>query len=485
VKTKKSRSTNNSGCVKQMAIIASYFKDETYGLLGPQMAATIIRDHTPYDCIVIAVSREDDKATVKKALAGLFETQRPVFGFSTLSGREDLFTLAKELRSEGAVTILAGPQADVDFLGEKGWQDHPHRFKGLSENFNFGLHGPAQQAICLLNQLDSKDRSEIPGLLYKDQDGTIIQNPKIEWNEDYLKKVRWDNIYIIGKNGLTPLNIGMGQVLQHIGCPHAARTKKTAIDYPSSISGKQGRRIKLSISGCSFCDVAVDKGFCGRLAMETVLKQICCLPQAQDGRKIPFELINENPLPQLPDLMQEAAALGYKLSKINLTLRADYLIAGVKYLRKALYIADELGIYILLSSIGFESFDDAILRNLNKGLTVEKNLQAIRLLRQLKEEFPHQMGYSSKEGAIHGLIHPTAWDTKEISAKIQQTLYLYGLPNDILPPHSTPLIIHHASGLADWIREIEVEEKLWFKRNGSIIGWWETPSKLKGKRSCN
>ena len=27
---------------KKMAIIASYFADETYGLLGPQMAATVI-----------------------------------------------------------------------------------------------------------------------------------------------------------------------------------------------------------------------------------------------------------------------------------------------------------------------------------------------------------------------------------------------------------------------------------------------------------
>jgi hypothetical protein len=76
--------------------------------------------------------------------------------------------------------------------------------------------------------------------LYKDPDGTIIQNPRNEWNEDYLKKVRWHNIYIMGKNGLTPLKIDMGQVLQHIGCPHAARTGKTAIDSPASINGKQG-----------------------------------------------------------------------------------------------------------------------------------------------------------------------------------------------------------------------------------------------------
>ena len=463
---------------KQMAIIASYFKNETYGLLGPQMAATIIQDHTPYDCIVIAVTREDDTAAIKKVLVERFKGQRPVVGFSTLSGSEDLFTLATELRAEGAVTILAGPQADVDFLGEKGWQDHPHRFKGFSENFNFGLHGPAEQAIHLLNRLDGNDRSEIPGLLYKNPDGTIIQHPQKEWSQDYLKKVRWDNIYVMGKNGLTPLKIDMGQVLQHIGCPHAARTGKTAIDFPASISGRQGQRIELALSGCSFCDVAVDKGYCGSLDMDTVLSQIRCLPQAPDGRKIPFELINENPLSRLPDLLREVAGRGDKLSQINLTLRADYLIAGAKYLKEALSVAGELGIYILLSSIGFESFDDVILRNLNKGLTAEKNLQAIRLLRQLKEEYPHPMGYSSKEGAIHGFIHPTPWDTKEITARFQQTMCLYGLLNDILPPHSTPLIIHHASGLGDWIREIERREGIFFKRYGSIIGWWEAPRKF-------
>jgi hypothetical protein len=464
-----------SGTGKKMAIITSYFKDETYGLLGPQMAATIIQDHTPYDCIVIGVTREDDKATIKKVLAEFFESQRPVIGFSTLSGREDLFALAAELRSEGAVTILAGPQADVDFSGEQGRQDHPYRFQGLSENFNFGLHGPAEQGIDLLNRLDINDRSKIPGLLYRNPDGRIMQNLSKEWNPDYLRKVRWDNMYTLGVNGLTPLVVGMGQVLQHIGCPHAARTGKRAIDYPASINGKQGQQIELALSGCSFCDVAVDKGFCGSLGMETVLSQINCLPQARDGRKIPFELINENPLPNLTELLLEVTGQGDKLSQINLTLRADYFITGVKYLREALSVAGELGIYILLSSIGFESFDDAILRNLNKGLTVEKNLQAIGLLRQLKYEFPYQMGYSSKEGAIHGFIHPTPWDTKDITARIQKNMSIYGLPNDILPPHSTPLIIHHASALGDWIREIEQREGLWFKRYGSIIGWWETP----------
>jgi hypothetical protein len=461
-----------------MAIITSHFRGEIYGLLGPQMAATIIEDHTPYECIVVTVTREDDKTAVKEALAGFFEAQQPVIGFSMLSGREDLFVLAQELKDEGAVTLLAGPQADVDFLGEQGWQNHPHRFKGLSDNFTCALHGPAEQAIAWLERFSGNDWSKIPGLLYKDRNGSIRRNPKISFNKNFLQKVRWDNIYMMGENGLVRMDIGMGEVLQHIGCPHAARTREIAIDYPASINKRPGQQIKLAMKGCSFCDVAVDKGFCGKLDMQTVISQIGCLPKTPDGRKIAFELINENPLPGLPGLLKEVDRRGDRLSRIHLTLRADYFIAGIDHLRQALDLAGELGIYILLSSIGFESFDDAILRNLNKGLSVAQNIQAVRLLRQLQEEYPNQMGYSRKDGAIHGFIHPTPWDTKAITARIRQTMYLYGLLNDILPPHSTPLIIHHASGLGDWIRAIEEKEKLWFNRYGSIIGWWEKPHEL-------
>jgi hypothetical protein len=290
---------------KKMAILAGYFEDETYGLLGPQMAATIIRDHTPYDCIVMAVPREYDKAVLKKALNDFFAAEKPVIGFSSLSGRQDLFDLAKELKAEGAVTLLAGPQADVDFAGEEGWQNHPHRFHGFSDSFNFALHGPAEQAIELLNCLDEDDWSHIPGLSYIDSNGSVIQNPSNAWNSVYLGKVQWDNIYKTTGEGIAPLKISLGQVLQHIGCPHAIRTTPLKIDYPVPLNEGQAKRVELHLKGCSFCDVAVDKGFHGKLDVETVISQIQCLPEAEDCRKIPFELINENPLPALPNLLKE------------------------------------------------------------------------------------------------------------------------------------------------------------------------------------
>ncbi len=221
--------------------------------------------------------------------------------------------------------------------------------------------------------------------------------------------------------------------------------------------------------------MAVDKGFHGTLDTETVIRQIQCLPEIRYARKIPFELINEYPLPILLDLLEAIHLRDIELSQINLTLRADGLISGVEHLKSLLMVAARRDIFVLISSIGFESFDDRILRNLNKGLSVADNLQAIRLMRDLKAEFGDTFGYSNREGANHGFIHPTAWDTEETAAKNQKTISLYGLQNDILPPHSTPLVIHHASALGDWIREIEHREGLQWPRYGSVIGWWDTP----------
>ncbi len=454
----------------KFAIITSYFAGETYGLLGPQMAATLIRENTPFDCIVIAVAQNDDKTLLKKALSDYFQKVRPIIGFSTLSGRSDLFSFAGELKNEGAVTILAGPQADVDYLGEKNWNNYPHRFPGLSNYFSFSLHGPAEQAIYLIQNLDRKGWQENSGLLYLNKTQKAIHNPKKNWDEKFLNKVTWDNIYRLEKSSLVPHKITTGQVLQQIGCPYAARKKSIEIDYPAFMNNN---KVRLHSKGCSFCDVAVDKGFYRELGMHTVIDQILCLPETTDGRKIPFELINENPLPGLPALLNEARSKGITLSQINLTMRADWFIKENGYVRNALKLAENLEMRIILTSMGFESFDDTILHNLNKGVNVETNLKAVRLMRQLKDDFPSHFGYLRNEGGNHGFIHPTPWDSKKTSVNIQKIIDRYALAADILPDHSTPLIIHHASVLGDWIRKIEKNEGILFKRYDSIIGWWE------------
>ena len=448
---------------EKMVILTGYVGGETYGLLGPQLAASIVQENTIYDCIVVTVTRDDDQNHLKKTLQDYFGNRRPVIGFSYLAGRTDLFTLARELREEGSFTILAGPQADVDFAGEKGWQDHPHYFQGLSSCFSMALHGPAERILPFLNRpIDQKPSSD-PGLI----------NATSTWNEQFLTKVHWDNLYRLRDGALTPLPVTTGQVLQQIGCPHASQTRTIEIDSPVAFRKNEEDKLRLSLKGCSFCDVAVDKGFHGVLSLGGVLEQIQRLPEHEDGCKIPFELINENAVPGLPALLAGVRAKGIRLSQINLTLRADWFVLAEKILREALALAGALDVRILLGSMGFESFDDRILSNLHKGLDVETNLRAVKLMRELKNEFPHQWAYARHEGSVHGFIHPTPWDTAETESNNSRIIALYGLLNDILPDRSVPLIIHHASALGDWAREIEKREDIQFKREGSTIGWWQ------------
>lgn len=451
----------------KMAIITSYFQGDNYGLLGPQLAATIIEANTSFKCVVLAVGQEDTGEDVKKALQSFFGPDRPVVGFSTLSGRSELFKLAHELRSEGALTILGGPQSDVDFLGEVGKELSPHRFQGYSDNFSLAVHGPGEQAIPIFADLDHPSQ-DCSGIIFQGKDG-IVQNPAKAWNPDYFRHIRWDNLFRVEDGHMAPITIYLAQVIQQVGCPHAARSKQIAIDYPADL-GKAGK-VEINLKGCSFCDVATDKGYFGALPFDLVMDQIRNLPEVQ-GFKIPFELINENPLPSLPKLLEEAKKQAIKISLIDLVMRADWFCRHEDKLREALRMAQDMGVGIRIASMGFESFDDSILQNFNKGTTVEENLKAVTIMRDLKRKFPRNWAYSRQDGSVHGFIHPTPWDTEETMMNMEKVFMIYGLRDDVLPDNSVPLIIHHGCPLGEWAREIEQREGLQFSRNGSIIEWW-------------
>jgi hypothetical protein len=218
--------------------------------------------------------------------------------------------------------------------------------------------------------------------------------------------------------------------------------------------------------------VASDKGFALILPLESVLAQINNLPEDSDSRKIPFELINEMPLPGLPRLLESIQQRKLKISQVNLVTRADWLLTGKEQLITSLKMVRGMGVRLLISSLGFESFSNRILQNLNKGYNVQTNIDAIELIRELKEDFPEQMLYTTAEGANHGFIHPTPWDSADTDRELNTNIFAYDLGRDILPAASVPLIIHHACALGNWVRELEVREGLVLNRRGSIIEWW-------------
>jgi hypothetical protein len=374
-----------------------------------------------------------------------------VVGFSHLCGRKDLIALAKELKQEGFITILGGPQVRQDYDGEPEVDSYPHRFRGLKSIVDIAFQGP-------VDGLSSKHL----GLR-----GVLLEEP---WAKDIFLEVDWSNIYTFSDT-LKKLEVRLGQVLNAVGCPYASKLQTVTLPPPIHLLEKGVPELEVQSEGCIFCDVSRDKGYHGNVERTKVITQIEGLPEV-DGRKIPFELIDEYPIRSLGKLLEDTERHGIKLSQINLVCRVDDINAHTSDLDGILSLAQRQDVKIMFASIGFESFSDRLLQYFCKGITVVDIVKCVESLRRLKDRFGNRFLYRRDEGANHGFIRPTPWDDSEAMLEMDRNIFLHRFFEDVLPEHSTPLIIHHASYLGDWIRQIESVAGITFSREGTCIEWW-------------
>lgn len=431
-------------------IIFTHHTGEPHGILGAQTAATYITKRLSIPCIVIGLQRGFSTEALL-SFVDQYHTDKPrIAAFSHLCGRKDIFDLVPLLRGAGYRTVLGGPQAAQDYRGEDHHQKYRHRFQGFRDLFDVALHGPVDH---------------VTGEYLAEAIGSL----EMPWKKDLSLDTDWSNLYIFHE-GLKRVDVQVAQVLHAIGCPWAKKGCEVLVDPPSALKDRLPP-LPVHASGCIFCDVARDKGFYGQVDEETVWSQIDRLPEKGD-RKIPFELIDEYPIRPLRKLLSGLDERHIQLSQVNLVSRVDDINRHKEELVDVLKTARAKGMTIMFSSIGFESFSDTILRNFNKGISVDDIVQCVNILRRLKEEFGETLRYRRDEGANHGFIHPTPWDDTETAPETNRNIFLYSFFDDILPEHSTPLIIHHSSFLADWIREIEAKTGLIYNRDGTWIEWW-------------
>jgi hypothetical protein len=436
-------------------IILTHHTGEPHSILGAQIAATYMTQCLGIPSIVVGVTRDFEHEKFLTFIRDYYSDKERIVCFSHLCGRKDLIELIKTLKGLGFRTILGGPQAVQDYMGEEGSNEYPLRFKGLKDFVDLAFSGP----------IDYLTRDHL-----MNQNGPI----RFPWQNEIFLEIDWTNLYIFS-NKLEKLSIDIAQVLHGIGCPHARSRCIMKLDRPEFIDDKSFTS-EIETFGCTFCDVARDKGFHGHVSEEAVMKQIRALPET-DGRKIAFELIDEYPIMSLPRLFEDVTKEGIRLSQIHLVCRVNDITIHEKALNEILSDARRHDVRIMFSSIGFESFSEKILRNFNKGITIEDIVKCVKVLREIKGKYGNTILYRRDEGAIHGFIHPTPWDDSETMPEMNMNIALYQLFEDILPEHSIPLIIHHASYLGDWIRDIEARTDIRFKRDGTWIEWW-TP--LKG-----
>ena len=432
-------------------IIFTHHTSEPHGILGAQVAATFLDRKLSIPSIVVGIERSFSKDRLLHFLDEYYAGKEKIAAFSHLCGRKDLIGLAQDLKQNGFITVLGGPQARQDYSGEPDIDSYPHRFRGLKSVMDIAFQGPVEG-------LKSEDLGTKTGLL---------ENP---WTRDIFLEVDWSNIYTFSDT-LKRLEVRIGQVLNAIGCAYACTPRTITLPPPTSLREKGVPELEVRSDGCVFCDVARDKGYHGAVDRDTLVSQMRGLPEVE-GRKIPFELIDEFPIRSLGKLIEEAGQHGIKLSQINLVCRVDDINANAADLEGILTLARSQDLKIMFSSIGFESFSDRLLQYFCKGITLEDIVTCVEILRRLKKQYGNHFLYRRDEGANHGFIRPTPWDDGETMQETDRNIFLHRFFEDILPEHSTPLIIHHASYLGDWIRQIESVTDVTFSREGTWIEWW-------------
>jgi hypothetical protein len=439
-------------------IIFTHHTGEPHGLLGAQVAATFFGRKLSINSIVVGIERNFSKERLLRFVDEYYAGKQKIAAFSHLCGRKDLIKLLLELKQEGFATLLGGPQSRQDYVGEPETDSYPHRFSGLKSIVDMAVHGPVDGL-----------QSEHLGVR-----GGLLEYP---WTNNIFLEVDWSNIYTFSDT-LKKLDVKMGQVLNTIGCAYACKPQTITLPPPTNLREKGIPELEVRSEGCIFCDVSRDKSYHGAIDRNRLMTQLTGLPDV-DGRKIPFELIDEFPIRSLGKLLEDAKGLKINLSQVNLVCRVDDINAHVSDLIEILSIAQSQDIRIMFSSIGFESFCDQLLHYFCKGITVEDIVKCVETLRRLKDRYGTTFLYRRDEGANHGFIRPTPWDDSETLQEIDRNIFLHRFFEDILPEHSTPLIIHHGSYLGDWIRQIESATEITFNREGTWIEWWNPSLRYK------
>lgn len=441
-------------------IIFTHHTAEAHSILGAQVAATFLERKLSIPSIVVGIERDFSKEQLLRFIDDYYSGKEKVVAFSHLCGRKDIIELTQVLKQDGFVTILGGPQAKQDYYGEPDTDLYPNRFRGLKSIIDIAFQGP-------VDRLGAEDL----GIR-----GALLEYP---CTKDIFLELDWSNIYTFSDT-VKKLEVRLGQVLGAIGCPYANKIQTVALPPPVDLREKGIPELEVQSEGCIFCDVSREKGYHGSVGRDNVMAQIARLPEF-DGRKIPFELIDEYPIRSLGKLLEDTENREIKLSQINLVCRVDDINTHASDLMEILSLARRQDTKIMFASIGFESFSDRLLQYFCKGITVADIVNSVETLRRLKDKFENHLLYRRDEGANHGFIRPTPWDDSETLQEIDRNLFLHRFFEDILPDHSIPLIIHHASYLGDWIRKIESMSDITFSRDGTWVEWWNPSVKTESQ----
>lgn len=168
--------------------------------------------------------------------------------------------------------------------------------------------------------------------------------------------------------------------------------------------------------GCAFCAFRFQPYTIDRadLAAERAVRQMRALSRRYGVRS--FSVQSENPFRFLDPLVDRLAVADFDLDAILLRTFPAILARSPERVLGGIARAVDRGIAVQLQQLGFESFSASELDHLGKGITVDENVAAARLLYELDRRH----GTAVEVFSGHGFILFTPWTTPEdVAASIQ------------------------------------------------------------------
>jgi hypothetical protein len=293
------------------------------------------------------------------------------------------------------------------------------------------LHSPAEYAVVgpgrrammsLVDALSGRGTlDQVPGLFHRVSGGKVDHSGIYgEWDVraeilPYRPEFRWT---YVGPHSRSGVSLKLPAVVPEFGC-HYARPSSENVLYrdlpphpvlqdPSLLPRARealARHMEAGSRGCSFCVFRNQETRLLPVAdtVDLVLEQARHLRTEWKTRDMYIQ--SENPFRFLEPLVQKAIDEGIPPERLYIRTTPALLVRHRESLERCITRLSATGGKLQIMQLGFESFVQRHLDIFNKGATVEDNIKACRILRDLQRKFGPQAveGYRG-----HGLIllHP-------------------------------------------------------------------------------
>lgn len=302
-------------------------------------------------------------------------------------------------------------------------------------NIQYAVFGPGRAAINVFIQefFGSKYFNKVPNLFFKKGKQILYSGKTQNWNLEielfpYVPFLDWQ---YIGSDRSPKANYTDVSIVAGTGCPYANSILSSnrfdindifnELGYNASEAAIQRLEeiFNRKRHGCSFCIFQYQE-FTSCSVQETIA---LLLKQAQHLFKkfkiTSFHIQTENPLPFLYGFITALFENRIRLQKLGIRTRPDLLLLYKDQLTRCLDLAQERDFHLSIEEIGFESFFDDDLKTFNKNTDSTINLNALKLLKDVKKTFGKHVSVDVGHGII--LFHP--WTTlKSLTDNLQVIL---------------------------------------------------------------